>query len=453
MEAAEEEAAAAATEERLSVRVSALLELRAALTESAAALAAASAASSDAPAAVPAAAPSLSARFCSGCGRLPAAGAGVFKLCSGCRTASYCSAACQRSQWPAHRPACKASQDAARAAQGALDKAARAAIGEASARRKGRELLSAVRRSNDSSVSKEERQRRSVAALRLIGEGADVDYREGNGWTALINATGDERLDAVVARLVAAGAQLNFVDPRMSAPALSWACLHKNAATAMLLVEAGAATNLTARDCSTALDHAIANGLASVAAALRAVGGRTGAEGREARSLGALDRAARAKLSKTAAAEAGEQLLEACLRAARVGATEEDKAEGAAAALQALGAGADVNFADTATGLTPLMLACCCESDGVVLRLIAAGAKLDPVDKSGWPALTFACFRARAAAATLLVEAGSPLNHVGSDCRTALDLARLEGLASVAAAIRARGGLTGAEVASRASRE
>jgi hypothetical protein len=97
-------------------------------------------ASLSAPAAPAATAPA--ARACSGCGRLPAAGAGAFKLCGGCHDAGYCSAECQRAQWPVHRPACKAAQAAVMAAQGTRDRAARAAIGEAAARAKGVELCS-----------------------------------------------------------------------------------------------------------------------------------------------------------------------------------------------------------------------------------------------------------------------------------------------------------------------
>lgn len=39
---------------------------------------------------------------CSGCGRAPA-----LSLCSGCLTAAYCDAVCQRREWKTHKPVCK----------------------------------------------------------------------------------------------------------------------------------------------------------------------------------------------------------------------------------------------------------------------------------------------------------------------------------------------------------
>jgi hypothetical protein len=38
---------------------------------------------------------------------------GLFKKCSGCRSASYCSVGCQTSAWPAHKAACRAARKAA----------------------------------------------------------------------------------------------------------------------------------------------------------------------------------------------------------------------------------------------------------------------------------------------------------------------------------------------------
>jgi ankyrin repeat protein len=100
--------------------------------------------------------------------------------------------------------------------------------------------------------------------------------------------------------------------------------------------------------------------------------------------------------------------------------------------------------------VTPLMTASYSGFDGVAARLIAAGAKLDLVDMNNFSALHCAFVPEPAVTAMMLIEAGAALNQVSSLGRTALDEADMRGLASVAAAIRARGGLTSAELAQRA---
>ena len=123
-----------------------------------------------------------------------------------------------------------------------------------------------------------------------------------------------------------------------------------------------------------------------------------------------------------------------------------DKRAAAASALRLIGEGANVDFTEAETGITPLIWASMCEElDAVPARLVAAGAKLDLVDKNGFSALMFACINKRAATAMLLVEAGTALNlATPCDGLAALDWADISGLASVAAAIRARGGVTSA---------
>ena len=99
--------------------------------------------------------------------------------------------------------------------------------------------------------------------------------------------------------------------------------------------------------------------------------------------------------------------------------------------------------------MSPLIFASCSEElDVVAARLIAAGAKLDLVDKYGGSALMCACASKRASTALLLVEAGAALNQVSNNGRSALDIANEKGLAAVSVAIRTRGGRTGAELAS-----
>ena len=156
----------------------------------------------------------------------------------------------------------------AAAEAGARARAARAALGEAAARAKGDELREACKRKD------------VAAALRLIDEGAHPDCASPSGNSPLTWASVYEELDSVAARLVAAGAKLDPVDPTESTSALTYACATKRAATALLLVEAGAAINQVSNDGRSALDRANEKGLAAVSAAIRARGGRTGAETR-----------------------------------------------------------------------------------------------------------------------------------------------------------------------------
>jgi hypothetical protein len=188
----------------------------------------------------------------------------------------------------------------------------------------------------------------------------------------------------------------------------------------------------------------------SIASALRARGGLTGDEITAAKR----DKA-RAKLSAKAMAKAGVRLFIACLGLNRAGATERTDKQYAATALRLIDEGADLDGSLEAfrlsshdgAGGTPLMVAASHSAlNAVAARLFAAGAKLDRVNKTGGSALFFACNNKQPATGLLLIKAGAALNLVHSSGRTALDEASENGLASVAEAIRARGGLTGAEL-------
>ena len=291
--------------------------------------------------------------------------------------------------------------------QGERDRAARAAIGPDAAREKGEQLLKACQ-----SESMD-----AAAMLQLIGEGADPDCLDSCDRSVLMLVSCEESpFDAVVARLIAAGAKLDFVDIS-GYSALTYASSWSRASTALLLVEAGAALNfLTTGNGITALNFADKEGLAAVSIAIRARGGRTGAE-------------LKAHLPP------GEQLLWACKRG------------DAAAALQFINDGADLNCVDE-RGNSPLILASFSEKlDGVALRLIAAGANLDFVSADGYSAIIAACSAMRVATALLLIEAGAELDHTTKLMgESALDYAYKMDLADLAAAIRARGGHMGAEL-------
>ena len=326
----------------------------------------------------------------------------------------------------------------------------RTAIGEEAAREKGKVLRQVCSRA-ELSGEKEERQKAAAAALRLIGEGADLDCVDEAGFSCLMNLSGSDELDTVAPRLIAAGAKLDVRDKMAASTALVYACIAGRATTAMRLIDAGAALNVVSRTSNmTALDAANRRGLASVSSALRALGGCTGAELKAVREQGELDRAARAKLSKTkkAATKAGEQLTAACMAAANPFSTDAVVKDCTAAALRLIGEGADPSIVDDKFGFTPLMWASGGTTSGTIaVRLVAAGARLDHTDGRGNSALSLACSFKCAATAMLLIESGASINIATHERRTALDCANEAGLASVAAAIRARGGLTGVELA------
>ena len=158
-------------------------------------------------------------------------------------------------------------------------------------------------------------------------------------------------------------------------------------------------------------------------------------------------RTARTAIGKSAARKKGGELLALLERA-----TESNKNKKAlvAPALRLIAEGADPDFASEDTDLTPLMWASSqAELDSVAARLVAVGARLDLVDREGDSSLIFACITKRVATAMLLIESGAELNLVDAEGETALDVAIMRGLTSVAAALRARGGCTAAELASR----
>ena len=349
------------------------------------------------------------------------------------------------------RAAAAAASQKAAAKCAAAGGAERVAIGEAAARVKGEALFAACRRAVSKHDTSKAKQDAAAAALRLIGEGADTERVDAvTGGTPLMLASCFGILDAVAARLIVVGAKLDATDASGST-ALVRACACKRAATAMLLIEAGASLDLSENTRgATALDCAVAQGLASVTTALCALGGRSGAEIKAARELGERDTAARARLSTRARERASDQLFAACACASDKRETEGRRLSAVAAALQAIGDGADPDVVHELGGLTPLVFASAYEVlDAVSARLISAGAALDLVNEDGRSPLLSACLHRRTVTARLLIEAGSPLN-LTSEGVSALDAADGAGLAYVAAAIRLRGGLTGAELRARA---
>jgi len=254
-------------------------------------------------------------------------------------------------------------------------------------------------------------------ALRLVGEGADVDFADSTGFTPLLAASirGDE---VVVMRLVEAGAKIDLANKQSNQSALSVAAYFGQAAVAQLLAARmdAAALNLIDVFGKTALDWASEGGaekdkvaeLAPVAATIRARGG-----------LAAVD--AKALLPP------GAQLLWAC------------KDERAEDALRLISEGADLNFAAGVDGRTPLMTASAQGLEAIAVRLVDKGALLDLVDKDlEMSAISIAAANGHAAIAQMLVDKGAKIDLVDKLGRSALNSACWRGHPAVALLLAAR---------------
>ena len=142
-------------------------------------------------------------------------------------------------------------------------------------------------------------------------------------------------------------------------------------------------------------------------------------------------------------ASLGKQLLAACRNGNR---------DDVAAALQLINEGADLNCVvgydeEHRVGWSTLMRACDTEGlDEVAARLIASGANIDHISRDGDTPLIRACIKSREKTAMLLIMAGAELNQINDNGNSALNWANRSGLVAVAAAIRARGGRTCAEL-------
>jgi ankyrin repeat protein len=413
-------------------------------------------------------------------------------------------------------PVCVPALPTIMSSQAERDAAMRAALGPAAA---GTLLLAAVCEG------------RAADALRLLveadtGMSIELDAADADGWTALmvaacrggalaplvprllalgaardrvdahhgcsalmLAAAHGERAEAAVRALLRAGARADLVENKRGRSALALACECGSEGAALELAAAsGGGAELCRADALTGrlpLDNAIARGFARAAEAIRARGGRTGAELEAAAAAARAPEPPPATAAATVGAGTGRGVGAAALGAVVGGGgvsggvsvgggvggvvggcrepTKGDRASLSASvysalrdgkvslALELLGkGGVDVDFAfDPSRGHTLLMDASMREGgySAVVARLIEAGAALDLVNKDGSSALMLACAFGNAASALLLVEAGASLNRVGGvQGRSALDWAAKNGLADVAAAIRARGGRTGDEV-------
>ena len=395
-------------------------------------------------------------------------------------------------------------------AAGSVDTAARAAaLPAAEARAKGEALAAACRGA------------RAEEALRLVSEGADVNFvgggageGGGSGLPPLILAI-RSGLEGVAARLIAAGADLDFADAD-GWSALFWACSRAHAATAAALVEGGArldrvaggrtalmfaldnamgptaqllasgmgaaALNAVDADGASAYDIARAGGhrkdvraLAAAAATIRARGGRSGAtlKAKAASAVaaeeapgeaGAAVAAAEAAVAEARAAEAAAVAAAAAPLRRRSVPAAESRALGAQLAeacmlrrgeeaLRLVRAGADVDFAGSHDGMTPLMWASGAGLLDVAALLVAAGAQLDlAASASGWTAAHWAGASNQSAAARLLAERGAALELVDAAGRTALALACAAGHPGPALALAARMGAPALNLVDRAGR-
>jgi hypothetical protein len=225
------------------------------------------------------------------------------------------------------------------------------------------------------------------------------------------------------------------------------ACAAKHPIDALRLVNEGADTDVISLRGKAALDFASEDkGLTAVAAAIKDVGGHTGAE--IIKAAGAKAKAAQGTIGETKSSEKGALLIAAC------------EGRRVAEALSLISEGADPNFlTNDGNSISPLMSASCTDDFySVAAILIEAGAKIGQTGQGlveGISPLVFACKSKSYATAKLLIDAGAPLNAVGlfpfegpfgmvlRQERTALDLTEDTPFGAI---IKERGGLTSKEV-------
>ena len=320
-----------------------------------------------------------------------------------------------------HRPAPPAAAAAAAAAGAGAGASATPHRPAAEARAKGKQLFTACI------------ERRAEDALRLLDAGADVDFCGEHGRTPLIAASA-MGLEAVVARLIAAGAKLEHVDEN-GLSALMGASSHGHTAIAQLLADRGASLDHVDDKGSSALMSASSKGHTAIVQLLVARGANVDLVDRG--GMSALAWAASASHTSIVQRLVSRMGADSINRVGCEGktaldwATEETEDEDAdeaagplptAAAIRAHGGLTGAEVDPVKIGARKLLEACADGRPKLAMRLVEAGAELDVVDSDGWSALDWC-------------ESGSRSHDMH------------ERLAPVAEEIRARGGLTGEEVA------
>ena len=324
----------------------------------------------------------------------------------------------------------------------------------------------------------------SADALRLVDEGADVNFASENGVTPLMRAAA-AGLDSVVARLVGLPGGVTKLDRvnMMGNSALILACWNGHVTSALSLVDAGASLDLVNNDDKTALDYAVRSEVPEVVAAIRARGGHARSElkalaaaAAAAAAGGGKAAAAASALATASAAAASAAAASAAVGGASARATRQqiDPARARAMGAQLFAAVSRGDLADTerlitegavlddvgnGQGFTPLMWASftgltdivsrlveagaevnavdrkhrsalmrSAEGDGEVTKLLlAAGADIDAQDEKGMAALHVACYKGRSEVALILVRAGASINLVDVYGQSPLILAIVSG--------------------------
>ena len=112
-----------------------------------------------------------------------------------------------------------------------------------------------------------------------------------------------------------------------------------------------------------------------------------------------------------------------------------------------IAAGADVNAYSDDDGYTPLTNVCAYNNtEGLRMLLAAPGIQVNQPNKTGDTAIIFAAFKGYEECVNLLIAAGSDVNFIDSDNKTALDWATENNHAAVANILRTAGGKSANEL-------
>lgn len=287
-----------------------------------------------------------------------------------------------------------------------------------------------------------------------LEQGADPDQRQTSGLeaTPLMWATG--RADpAIVAALIAAGADVNAVDT-MGDPAINWAAYYGNVPAIELLLAAGADTSLVGHGNAVEIvmrrghqdalrimlvhQGALAARMPDEAALVAALIADLPPETTAVDVAAIHDFAGRPALQAAARANAVQSIrwlvdhgvdvnavdaigFTALFEAARDGQAE------AVTALLELGADANLQAGENALSLTALHMAATGDHAGIVADLIAAGAATNVQGTMGGTPLMWAVFEGSRDAARALLEGGADPAITSNDGSTFVGIAAQRG--------------------------
>jgi len=359
---------------------------------------------------------SLSSRAtCSGCKKVfPAEG---LRTCARCKTASYCSQECQKTDWASHKSVCVAADSVGKQDEKKEKKQPNAKEQSLflEAVQKGTltktRLKAMLQKNIDIDGFGENNLNASmICVLRndlmtlqlLIEHGADLNIKFKNAQTLVMQACLDGH-DKLVSFLLAKGANKDTQDT-MGCTAIYCAVQKNHLTCVKVLLAAGAKVNLANVEGGTPLMTAAEKGFTSILVLLLKNGANVDVQD---------------KNGFFALVLAVQNGMESCVA-------------------KLLSAGANLNLA-TLRGMMPLMMAAWMGFSPILELLLENGANIDAQDFTGFTALMIAAQKGNKACVEMLVDYGATVNMVNMDNATAMILAVNDGHVDIVKFLKKQG--------------